>query len=121
MKFVNLTDDHVVVIYNAKMGAQEVHIHNTGIARVSSKLVKLAEVVDDDSGMPIRLIAFTEHETYGLPEPIDGTIFIVSKAVREANPERYDLASPDVTAQEAVAVGGIVKSVPGLVMNIRRK
>lgn len=120
MKFVNLTP-HQVVIWNPRMGDQEVVIPSSGEARVDSQLIRLAEVVDDTTGISIPLITFDSAYVYGLPEPKHGVMFIVSKAVRVAHPDRHDLASPDVTSHNAVYEGKNLVSVPGLVVNPRRK
>lgn len=120
MRFINLTKDHVVVVYNPRLSSAEVHVVNSGVARVESQLLRYEPVVDENSGEPIQLIAFVDDITYGLPEPEEGTIYIVSKAVREANRDRTDLASPDVTSVEAGFEGGKLRSVPGLVVNARR-
>ena len=116
MRFVNLTA-HPVVIYNQRMGDQEVVIPSSGEARVDSKLIRLAEVTEENTGVKIPLIAFDSSSTVGLPDPKDGVIFIVSKAVRVAHADRCDLASPDVTADGSRFVNGKLQSVPGLVVN----
>lgn len=118
MKLINLVK-HPVVIYNPRMGDQEIVIPSSGEARVDSQLVRLAEVTDDATGMAVPLISFENDFVYGLPEPKEGVLLIVSKAVRVAHPTRYDLASPDVTSSDTVYEDGRIRSVPGLVVNRR--
>lgn len=49
-------------------------------------------LVGEDSG--IKLYASQYGEVSGLPDPEEGTIYIVSLVVRAARPGRKDLASP---------------------------
>lgn len=46
----------------------------------------------EHAGIP--LLAVQYGEVTGLPEPVPGTIYIVSQMVRTARPDRVDLASP---------------------------
>jgi len=119
MKLLNLTP-HDIVIWNTRMGDQEVVIPSSGEARVDSKLIRLDKITDDDTGVDVPLISFECDYAYGLPEPAEGVMIIVSKALRQAYPHRMDLASPDVTSSESVFVGKTLRSVPGLVVNSRR-
>lgn len=53
-------------------------------------------------------------EVYGLPDPEEGTIYIVSAMVRSAVPHRTDVYSPASSLATRNELGHIV-SVPGLV------
>ena len=117
VKFINLSD-HEVVIHNARMGDQELVIVPSGKeARVESKLLRLASVTETHTQLSVPVITFEDHYVYGLPEPAEGIIYIVSAAVRKALPHRTDLASPDGTSSECEWDGRKLRSVPGLVMN----
>ena len=78
---INLTP-HVV-----RVGGRE--FPTQGLARVGQTDVPTGEVVDD---IEIRRPVFGAVE--GLPEPSQGTIYIVSALVKAALPERNDLVSP---------------------------
>lgn len=45
------------------------------------------------------IVRFTPKSVEGIPEPQDGTFYIVSNVVRVANPERSDLVSPNGTVR----------------------
>ena len=79
------------------------------VARVSTSHEKVGEV----SGIPIYRAVFGE--VTGLPEQIEGTIFLVSGMVAAAVPDRPDVFSPATGHPDVVRVAGQVTSVPGVV------
>lgn len=58
------------------------------VARVTMTPV-LADVIG-----PIDLVRNTAGPVTGLPEPVDGVLYVVSALVRLATPHRKDIASP---------------------------
>jgi hypothetical protein len=70
-------------------------IHSTGLARVS---VTLSEAGAAD-GIP--LVCGSYGAVTGLPEPVEGTVYIVSAMVRLALPYRKDLGSPAKLVRDA--------------------
>jgi len=49
----------------------------------------------------IAVMTTTYGEVVGLPDPIEGVLFVVSGMVRAASPERTDLASPGPLLRDA--------------------
>ena len=83
---VNLTP-HTITIFTDECGHD---IPSEGVARVKTE----SRVVGDINGIPV--VETTYGEIEGLPEPKDGTIYIVSGLVRAAlNGTRDDVVSPD--------------------------
>lgn len=66
----------------------------------------------DVMGIPLSRTTFGAVE--GLPEPVEGTIFIVSALVRGAVPNRTDVASPGELVRN---VSGAVIGCNGLIVN----
>jgi hypothetical protein len=85
MKLVNLTP-HTVNL--------------PGLALPSEGLARVSEVATEVSRMhtagpaPIPVYSVSYGAVTGLPEPVEGTVYIVSRLIRTALPERGDLASP---------------------------
>ena len=97
MKLINLTPHSVKLVTPEGV----VEFTSAGVARVSSTQEEIGRVV----GTP--LVRATFGEVTGLPEPVEGTLFIVSGMVRAALPGRGDLVSPgDLVRDEAGAVVG---------------
>lgn len=87
-KLVNLTP-HIVNLFDMTGEKLLVNIEPTApAARCSVKNEKIGEA----DGVP--LFASSYGEVIDLPEPQEDTIFIVSLVVRQALPNRTDLASP---------------------------
>jgi len=84
LKLVNLTP-HMLKLVN-DFGVLE--LDSAGVARVSSTQEEIGRVV----GVP--LVRATFGAVTGLPEPVEGTLYVVSALVRAALPARGDLASP---------------------------
>lgn len=97
LKLVNLTP-HTVKLVN-EIGVLE--LYSQGVARVSSTQTEVGRVI----GVPV--VKATFGEVTGLPEPVEGTMYVVSALVRGALPNRTDLASPgDPVRDEAGNVIG---------------
>lgn len=64
-------------------------------ARVEQREVTVGE------HMGIPLVRATYGATVDLPEPVEGTLLVVSALVRAANPDRRDLASPTQLVRDA--------------------
>lgn len=91
-KFVNLTP-HTLNIVRADNSV--LIIEATGkIARVSSK-TEVVEVIDG-----IEVIEPTFGDIVDLPEPEEGTKFIVSRMVKNLVPERKDVLVPGLLARD---------------------
>lgn len=88
-KLVNLTP-HTVNIFNED-GELKFAIEKSkdlAVPRCSQKNIKVGEI----NGAPIYKMEFGAVE--GLPPVVDGTIYIVSRMVITACPDRKDLVSP---------------------------
>ena len=97
VKLVNLTP-HTVKLHN-EFGVLE--LFSQGVARVSSTQTEIGRVV----GVPV--VKATFGAVTGLPEPVEGTMYVVSALVRGALPNRTDLVSPgDPVRDEAGQVIG---------------
>lgn len=86
MRFQNLTP-HVLNILDEE-GEQVLALPSEGVARCAVA----QRVVEEHDGVVLFAQEFGEVE--GLPEPEEGTIYVVSLLVRQAVPHRRDLASP---------------------------
>ncbi len=86
MKFVNYTP-HVINIVSAE-GEPVLSLESSGIARCAEEAQLITEMVG------VCLYDMKYGEVTGLPEPEEGTMYIVSQLVRQAIPERLDVASP---------------------------
>lgn len=79
-----------------------------GLARVSQTVTVVGEVDG------VKLVNVHFGEVVGLPEPVVGTLYIVSAMVREACKSRTDLASPgDLVRDEA----GNIQGCKSLILN----
>lgn len=86
---VNLTPHDITVI---SQGKSIVFPKFPVSARVSSKTEILTHFDTSEMRVPLTQVVFGELE--GLPEPIEGIFFIVSRIVREAAKDRTDLLVP---------------------------
>jgi len=103
MNIVNLTP-HAVTLCNDAGEIIRVIEPTKPAARVSSTVRTVGEV----DGTPVTVTKFGAVE--GLPEPQDGTVYIVSLLVQQAVPARKDVYRPDTGPQSVVrdACGNIV-------------
>lgn len=91
---VNLTL-HVVNVLN-DAGEPIISVAPSGqVARCAVESVKVGEAEG------VALFTAKYGEVQGLPEPVEGTIYIVSLMVRQALPARTDLASPGELIRDA--------------------
>lgn len=86
MNIVNLTP-HTINIFNT-VQEQVLSVPSSGQARCAVQEKQTGSIGE------VLLFETTFGDVDGLPEPQDGTIFIVSLLVRQAMPERKDLYSP---------------------------
>jgi len=86
---VNLTPHDITVI---SQGKSIVFPKFPTSARVSSKTEFLTNFETPEMRVPLTQVVFGELE--GLPDPIEGTFYIVSRIVREAAKDRTDLLVP---------------------------
>lgn len=74
-------------------------VHPSGqLARVTSRTVQVGSV--DCGGMTIPLTATEYGEVEGLPEPEDGTIYVVSSLVAQSFRERDDVFIPNESVRD---------------------
>lgn len=85
MKLVNLTGHPVVLVPG---GGRLVLAASTNPARLTESYEAVGEV----EGVP--LYAASTGVPVGLPEPVPGTLLIVSSVLRNAVTSRFDLVSP---------------------------
>ena len=91
MRIVNLTPHPV----NLLTGEGTITLPPSGtVARVREEILPDSGIVLDD-GVEIPVVRKVFREVVGLPEPSEGTMFIVSLAVAQAARERDDLLVPD--------------------------
>jgi len=96
-KLVNLTPHEVRLV----VGDNTVVVPSSGVARVSTVTSSAGEFC----GVPLARQVYGA--VTGLPEPVEGTLLVVSALVRAALPGRADLASPgDLVRDAAGAVIG---------------
>jgi len=94
MKFINLTPHDVVVILAD--GASKTFNRDGTVARVN----QTASVVQIVDGVSISTVRFGD--VVGLPEPVTGTMFIVSALVKSALAgRRTDVVSPGDLVRDA--------------------
>lgn len=87
--YINMCGKHTVNVFNTETNNLVVEVPFSG---VQARRAESSEMVSEDQGIQMFRTIYGEVE--GLPEEQDDTIIIVSMAVRQALPERKDLASP---------------------------
>jgi hypothetical protein len=83
---VNLCPHPIVV--RSLVGSADLVLPVAGLARVSTRSVE----VESPARVPVHEISFGE--VTGLPEPSEGTTYVVSLVVLQACPDRRDLVAP---------------------------
>lgn len=108
MKVINLTPHDVVV--RLEDGSERVFPATGETARVKTISKDAGEVM----GVP--LVTQSYDEIQGLPEPEEGTLYLVSLVVRQAAREqgRTDIISPDTSPQ------GAIRDEQGRIVAVRR-
>ena len=87
--YVNMCGKHTVRIFNKETNDLVLEVPFSG---VQARRAETSEMVGEDQGVQMYRTVYGEVE--GLPEEQDGVVVLVSMAVRQALPERKDLASP---------------------------
>lgn len=87
--YVNMCGKHTVKVYNKVDDTLVVEVPFSG---VQARRAESSEMFAEDSGLQMFRTVYGEVE--GLPEEQDDVVVIVSMAVRQALPNRKDLASP---------------------------
>lgn len=87
--YVNMCGKHTVKIYHKGTDDLVLEVPFSG---VQARRAETSEMVGEDQGVQMYRTVYGEVE--GLPEAQDNVVIIVSMAVRQALPERKDLASP---------------------------
>lgn len=101
MHLINLTPHTIHLIVNSKV----VSVPPSGVvARVQMTTTVVSRI---DDGIP--LVRSSPGNVIDLPEPCEGTLFLVSALVRVACPNRSDIASP----------GDLVRDAEGLVVGCK--
>jgi hypothetical protein len=103
MTLVNLTPHPVTLVSETRT----LTLHPTGhVARVAVTQTAIPPVVLAD-GFQVAASAPTFGDVVGLPAPASGVVFVVSALVRNAVPDRLDVASPgDLVRDDAGNVLG---------------
>lgn len=108
-KIVNLTPHPIKLV--SELGAT-VEIASEGVARVASTQEEVGLVIGFGGMIPLMRATFGE--VTGLPEPVKGTLYIVSALVRSALPGRTDIASPGDLVRDG---SGNVVGAKSLIVN----
>lgn len=87
--YVNMCGKHTVKVYNTETDELVLEVPFSGM---QARRAESSEMFNEDDGLQMYRTVYGEVE--GLPEERDGVTIIVSMAVRQALPERKDLASP---------------------------
>jgi len=99
--FVNLTPHEIRVIGAGPSGSDVIIPASGTVARCESKRTVMGYV----NSIPINRTVMGE--VYGLPEAVEGVIYLVSRPVAEAAADREDLLIPDesVRNEKGVIIG----------------
>lgn len=89
LTYVNMCGKHTVKIFNRETDDLVLEVPFSG---VQARRAESSEMFAEDQGIQMYKTIYGEVE--GLPEERDNIVIIVSMAVRQALPERKDLASP---------------------------
>lgn len=92
MRFLNLCPHGVG--YEDPKGKTVIYQKMGLVARSNSTISSAGSIMVD--GIEILLNKINQGDTESLPAPRDGTIYIVSRIIRENNPHRKDLISPSM-------------------------
>jgi|688.fasta_scaffold218190_2 hypothetical protein len=91
MNIINLTPHEIVVVGD---GATKI-LPSGAVARVTTTRQKVAQIGE------IPIYRSVTGAVTGLPESVDGTVYIVSAMVRLAVPSRTDIVSPGELVRDA--------------------
>ena len=101
---VNLTEHDIVIMLK---GQPDLRIRPSGtVARVTVHHQGTIEHVCAEGldGIPVKSMIRTPSMVSGLPDPTPGHLYLVSRLVAEAHPERTDLAIPNELIRDAFGV-----------------
>ena len=70
------------------------------IARVFAKVEETGHIYVTKFGISVPITETTYGEVEGLPDPVDGTIYIVSSLVAQRVPEREDVFIPNESVRD---------------------
>lgn len=93
MKVVNLTPHAVTVLGGVAPQVFPAPDKGTLIPRVDFGAPQVVQDLTDALGVPVSAQG-AQGVVVGLPDPVSGTLYLVSMAVRAACPSRTDLVSP---------------------------
>lgn len=92
MRFLNLCPHGVG--YEDPKGQTVIYRKIGVVARSNSTISNVGSIKVD--GIEVMLNKINQGDTESLPAPRDGTMYIVSRIIRENNPHRKDLVSPSM-------------------------
>lgn len=92
--FINMTPHEVVIVNSDSKEVIRKFPASGNLARVNSSTVTVGNI----DGIDITRTQFSE--VYGLPEPSEGTYFIVSLAVAQRATDRSDLLVPNGSVRD---------------------
>lgn len=87
--YINMCGKHAVKVFNTETDDLVLEVPFSG---AQARRAETSEMVGEDNGLQMFRTVYGEVE--GLPEAQDDVVIIVSMAVRQALPDRKDLASP---------------------------
>lgn len=94
MEFINLTPHNISIVDPLTKEIKREFKASGELARVTTS----TEVVDNIDGIEITVTRFSE--VYGLPEPEDGKIYLVSLAVAQRVTGRKDVLVPNGSVRD---------------------
>lgn len=102
---VNLTPHTITFIISGDDGDTSIDLDPSGdVARVDQKRAQVGTLglsFGDDGDITLPVNRSTFGHITGLPDPVDGTVYIVSMLVAQAAPHRSDLYAVDLTVRDA--------------------
>jgi len=107
MAIVNLTPHMIVLVSD-----EDIVTHRFEPSGVTARCAVVSTAAGAHDGAPLATARYGA--VVGLPDPVKGTIFVVSALVRAAVPSRVDVASPGDLARDAV---GVVVGCRSLIVN----
>ena len=114
VKIVNLTPHAITIILP---DGQKLEIPPSGtVARVSVKAKEVGKL--EYAGMEVPIVKLEYGDVVGLPEPQEGTIYLVSTlvlmALKDKGIKRNDVFSPDTSPESAI------RDSQGRIIGVRR-
>lgn len=97
MRLLNYTP-HAINVYDSSRNLY-LTIESSGVARVDEKIIQLNKSIEK-----VPLVIKSYGEVIGLPEPREGTYYIVSTIVAQAVSHRKDLVVPSEPVRDLSGV-----------------